>query len=216
MIDTQTTTYKELAWNDWRKQAMLTTFWQIKSVWDECKQCPLHQTVSHHVVGDGVLPCEVMIVGESPGMQEDAVGKPFVGKSGHLLLQMIEQALAEVRIHKITFFMTNLVACRSCDFPDERGGRPPDTKEIYTCSPRLHQLFDIGKPKGIIFLGRLVQSYGREILHEKIKATKLEILDLPAPAAILRRGGVHAYDFQDQIAKLALFFELVKSPRELG
>ena len=56
-----------------------------------CTACALSQGRTQVVVGDGPLPCEIMIVGEAPGEQEDEQGRPFVGRSGKLLTDLLEQ-----------------------------------------------------------------------------------------------------------------------------
>ncbi len=44
------------------------------------------------VIGDGPIPARIMIVGEAPGKEEEASGKPFVGLSGQELSRMLQEA----------------------------------------------------------------------------------------------------------------------------
>lgn len=57
-----------------------------------CRDCRLHagaKTVC--LIGDGPVPCNVMLIGEAPGASEDEIGKPFVGASGGVLNQALER-----------------------------------------------------------------------------------------------------------------------------
>jgi hypothetical protein len=55
---------------------------QIADAVRSCSACVLHSGRTHAVPGSGVINARVMIVGEAPGVREDAAGEPFVGKSG--------------------------------------------------------------------------------------------------------------------------------------
>ena len=74
------------------------------------KNCNLCQDLTKNrtqvVVGDGKLRPQILFIGEAPGAQEDIQGKPFVGRSGNIL----RNALQELNIKN--FYITNLVKCR--------------------------------------------------------------------------------------------------------
>src|SRR5437867_2142252 len=70
-----------------------------------CKACPLWETGTHTVFGEGAAKAEVMFVGEQPGDQEDKAGKPFVGPAGKLL----DKAMEEAGIERSLAYVTNVV-----------------------------------------------------------------------------------------------------------
>ena len=85
-----------------------------------------------------------------PGQNEDATGRPFVGRAGALL----DEALAACRIARQHVFICNIVKCRAC--VTENGStrnRPPSTQEIETCTPWLEKQIEIIRPLVILCLG---------------------------------------------------------------
>ncbi|HEX4950156.1 MAG TPA: uracil-DNA glycosylase, partial [Blastocatellia bacterium] len=73
-----------------------------------CTKCPLHQSRTNAVPGDGKVKAKVMLIGEAPGRDEDESGHPFVGAAGRFL----DQLLADSNIQRTDFFITNTVKCR--------------------------------------------------------------------------------------------------------
>ncbi len=59
---------------------------EIKS----CKRCKLFESRKNAVVGGGIPSAPVMLIGEAPGADEDENGVPFIGRSGRLLMQLLE------------------------------------------------------------------------------------------------------------------------------
>ena len=55
-----------------------------------CQKCGLAETRHNVVFGEGPRDAEVMFIGEGPGEQEDLTGRPFVGRAGQLLDDMLE------------------------------------------------------------------------------------------------------------------------------
>src|SRR3954469_21911062 len=55
-----------------------------------CLQCPLHQSRTLAVPGEGKATAKVMIIGEGPGRNEDQTGRPFIGSSGKFLDHILE------------------------------------------------------------------------------------------------------------------------------
>ena len=111
---------------------------------NECRLCVLHKTRIKIVKGDGPRNAHIMFVGEAPGAEEDFKGKPFLGKAGRLLTEIIE----EEGLKRKSVYVANVVRCRP---PRNRCPRPD---EIKACSRFL--LDDIKKihPKIICALGR--------------------------------------------------------------
>ena len=109
-----------------------------------CTQCELSKTRHKVVVGEGPVPCTLMIIGEGPGEQEDLQGRPFVGKAGQLLTKILNAA----DIHRETeVFITNIVKCRP------PGNRNPSEAESNACRFFLMQQLQLVKPKVLIVLG---------------------------------------------------------------
>jgi len=107
-------------------------------------------------VGDGKLRPQILFIGEAPGAQEDIQGKPFVGRSGNIL----RNALQELNIKN--FYITNLVKCRP------PGNRDPLESESKNCFPYLKLQLRQLDPKIICTLGRhstskLLSASGRDM-----------------------------------------------------
>ncbi len=108
-----------------------------------CNDCDLCKLRTNVVLGCGNKKSNLIFVGEAPGKNEDAEGKPFVGRAGKILDKMLK--LAEISRESI--YITNIVKCR----PPEN--RNPNNKEIFCCSKWLkHEIQDL-KPKYVITLG---------------------------------------------------------------
>ena len=109
-----------------------------------CRRCPLCQGRTHTVPGEGNADSpDLMFIGEGPGAEEDAHGRPFVGKAGQLLTKMIE-AMGYARED---VFIANVVKCRPPD------NRTPLPEEMDVCLPYLRQQIGLIKPKVIVGLG---------------------------------------------------------------
>jgi len=110
-----------------------------------CRRCPLHETRSHTVFGEGDPAADLLFVGEGPGADEDRLGRPFVGRAGRLLDDIIEKGMG---LRREQVFIANVVKCR----PPEN--RNPEPVEIASCTPYLHAQIDLIRPKVIVALGK--------------------------------------------------------------
>ena len=110
---------------------------------EECTLCPLHTTRTHAVPGEGPLDAKIFFIGEAPGAQEDITGRPFVGRSGELLISMIE----EIGLFRNDVFITSILKSR----PPKN--RKPLSSEIEVCRPYVEQQIDIVNPQIIVLLG---------------------------------------------------------------
>ena len=109
-----------------------------------CTRCPLHESRTHAVPGDGKYRARVMIIGEAPGKEEDETGKPFVGSAGRYL----DHVLEGTKLDRRDFFITNTVKCR----PPKN--RTPKAIETGTCeSNYLFEQIELINPKLIMLLG---------------------------------------------------------------
>lgn len=109
-----------------------------------CEKCGLSKTRTQVVFGDGNVQSKVVFIGEAPGADEDAQGKPFVGRAGRYL----NEVLKETNMPRSHIFITNIVKCR----PPEN--RTPTLEEIQKCIPYLMKEIEILNPKMIVLLGK--------------------------------------------------------------
>lgn len=116
------------------------------SIYDSgCTLCPLHKTAKTICLGServGRGPPEILVIGEAPGRQEDAQGRPFVGDSGRVIRHELQQA----GFHN--YVITNVVKCRP---PDNRDPKP---QELKACRKYLDQEIRSLGLKFVLTLGR--------------------------------------------------------------
>lgn len=93
--------------------------------------------------GKGPTPCDLMIVGEAPGYNEDIKGQPFVGRAG----QLLDSLLKETGLHRDQIYITNSVKCRP------PSNRTPTRKQVKICSVHLQEEIKQVQPKAILCLG---------------------------------------------------------------
>ncbi len=106
----------------------------------------------------GALPCDVLFIGEAPGVSEDTIGQPFVGEAGKLLDKIVANALLYCMGADLRLAFANLVGC----IPrDEGGGKagPPCHQDIQHCAPRLRDIVDLARPRLIVAVGTLARDY---------------------------------------------------------
>lgn len=108
-----------------------------------CTRCPLHETRTQVVFGNGNANADLMFVGEAPGANEDVQGLPFVGRAGKLLDEM----LAENRMSRHDVFVTNVLKSRP------PGNRDPEAEEIQACRPYLQRQVELIEPRVVCTLG---------------------------------------------------------------
>ena len=105
--------------------------------------CPLrYEGARRAVFSRGRPDAEVMVIGEAPGADEDAQGRPFVGRAGQLLDRMLAAAGLSERV-----FITNTVFWRP------PGNRQPSPLEQTVCEPFLERAIFLVRPKVLLLLG---------------------------------------------------------------
>ena len=159
-----------------------------------CRKCALAETRTNVVFGDGCRTAEVMFIGEGPGEQEDLTGKPFVGRAGKLLDDM----LAIIDLDRSNIFIGNMVKCRP------PGNRDPLNVEQDACIGYLRNQVALMKPKIIVCLGRIS---AMKLIKEDFKITKehgqwfpkadVQMMALFHPAALLRDPRRRPETFED-------------------
>ena len=153
----------------------------------KCLKCPLGKTRLNFVFGVGNPNADVVVVGEAPGSEEDKQGKPFVGRAGQLLTDILKA----INFSRDEVFICNILKCRP---PDNRNPLP---EEIFHCEPYLMKQLELIKPKLILAVGTFA---GQTLFKSKEPLGKMrgkfydfKIGDLKAklmvtyhPAALLR------------------------------
>ncbi len=109
----------------------------------ECRRCPLYATATHAVPGEGNPRADLVCVGEAPGANEDATGRPFVGAAGQLLTKI----LAAIDLPREEVFIVNVLKHRP------PGNRNPRPEEVDACSPYLVRQLEVIRPKVIVAFG---------------------------------------------------------------
>lgn len=118
----------------------------LKKVAEEarsCRRCELWKGRENAVSGEGPGHAGIVLIGQAPGKQEDATGRPFVGKAGKFLDRLLERN----GLDRKRLFITSAVKC--CP-PRNRKPRP---KELKKCRPYLERQLDIIKPRIIVLMG---------------------------------------------------------------
>jgi uracil-DNA glycosylase len=119
-------------------------FEKLRQLVAQCRACPLHESRPNFVFGEGSLQARIMFVGEAPGKEERATGRPFVGRSGKLLRSMI----AAIDIPETDYFIANIIKDRPPN------NRPPEKEEIESCVKFLKKQIEIISPQMLMFLGK--------------------------------------------------------------
>lgn len=122
---------------------------EIEETINQCTKCPLHETRANTVPGEGNIYSPVVFVGEGPGADEDATGRPFVGRAGKLF----EEILKAVSFSREDVFITNVVKCRP---PNNRNPMPD---EMMSCAPFLFSQLQVINPILIVTLGAVPLSF---------------------------------------------------------
>ena len=109
----------------------------------QCRKCDLASSRTNAVPGEGDPDARIMFVGEAPGADEDAQGRPFVGRAGQLLDKIINAC----GLKRSDVFIGNILKCRPPD------NRDPRAEEIISCLPYLQRQIEIIDPEIIVALG---------------------------------------------------------------
>jgi DNA polymerase len=115
-----------------------------------CTDCDLSLSRRNVVFGEGSPEAELLFIGEGPGEVEDETGRPFVGRAGVLL----DEVLQENGIKREDVYITNVIKCRAFTTTGGRAkNRPPRVGEVNACRKWLQSQLDIMKPRVIICVG---------------------------------------------------------------
>jgi DNA polymerase len=121
----------------------LDTLDEIAKKVNKCTRCPLYETATQGVPGEGNAKAKLVCVGEAPGAKEDETGRPFVGQAGQLLTKI----LGAIDLTREKVFICNVLKHRP------PGNRNPRPDEVEACSPYLIRQLELIKPKVIVAFG---------------------------------------------------------------
>lgn len=113
-----------------------------------CSRCGLHKSRTQTVFGEGDPDAAICFVGEGPGKDEDASGRPFVGKAG----QKLDEMIRAMGLERAQVYICNIVKCRAY-LTDIGKDRPPSDEETAACTPFLMKQLEIVRPRVIVTLG---------------------------------------------------------------
>ena len=152
-----------------------------------CTACALHRGRTQTVPGDGDPNAELMFIGEAPGENEDRQGRPFVGRAG----QLLDDLLGEIGFGRDDVFVANVVKCRP---PNNRDPLP---EEIGCCEVYLREQIEGIRPKLIVLLGRFAANYFLpdvkigQVRGQPHQTGPWLVLPVYHPAAVLRNPRLH-------------------------
>lgn len=159
-----------------------------------CRRCGLADTRTNVVFGEGNPEAEVMCIGEGPGEQEDLTGRPFVGRAG----QFLDEMLSIIDLDRSRYFIGNMVKCR----PPQN--RDPLNTEIEACIGYLRNQVALIRPKIIVCLGRIAAT---RLIREDFKITRehgqwfekagVHMMAMYHPSALLRDPRKRPEAFED-------------------
>jgi DNA polymerase len=122
----------------------LATVDAMVPVIEACRKCDLGHSRLHSVPGEGSPQAGLVVVGEAPGATEDETGRPFVGRAG----QLLNDILKAIDLKREDVFICNVLKCRP------PGNRDPEPLEVAACSPYLHRQLELIRPRVILAMGR--------------------------------------------------------------
>jgi len=159
-----------------------------------CTKCPLSQTRNRAVPGEGNPETQLVFVGQGLGENEDAWGRPFVGRAGDLL----DEFLQEAGIKRSDVWITNATRCLPPNM------RLPTAEEIRTCTPHLLEQIDIIKPAVVSPLGNIALNVftGKSEKIQNLRGKPIPmrfyfLFPMLHPAAVLRRPDLHRQARED-------------------
>ena len=167
---------------------------ELKQRVSGCHRCDLREGCTQTVFGVGCEQADWMLVGEAPGLEEDAAAEPFVGHAGRLLDNM----LLAIKLKRSETYIANVIKCRPED------DRHPHVGEISSCLPYLQRQIGLVQPKLIVALGKTAATalLGTDATIASLRGTVHDYKGIPLivtyhPAYLLRSPMEKAKAWQD-------------------
>lgn len=181
--------------NSWKRRWVYQQF-------QTCVKCDLWKIRHNVVVGRGVIPAQIVLIGEAPGQSEDLIGTAFIGRSGKVLDKMILDAEKDVGF-KVNKFFTNAVLCFPADCKGCRG-REPYKQEIETCQDNVVRIIHSVNPDAIVYCGNIAERAMKKSL-QNYKTYKIY-----HPSHVLRQG-INSPKYYHNVRVLIDVIEYIKS-----
>ena len=193
----------------------INSYQELQIYMETFSACDLSKTANNTVLGDGNINSKILVVGEAPGKEEDLAGKPFVGRSGMLLMAALKDIGLKRDGDNSNMFITNTVFWRP------PGNRTPSEEELEICFPILTKIIELVSPKIILTVGEIpsktlinngksISELRREDFKRTFNFTKKEITvkikALYHPAYLLRMP----------TQKLSLWKDLISIKKDLN
>ncbi len=151
------------------------------------------------VPGEGSATALVVIIGEGPGRREAETGRPFVGRAGRLLDELLRHA----GFSRDEVYITNVIKDRAATSTVPARDRPPSRSEVAACLPWLHAQLDLIDPLIVVTLGRhslealLPGARIGDVHGRPQRQSALVILPLYHPSYALHNPSVRPMLFRD-------------------
>ena len=181
---------------------------QIEQMIQNCRRCGLCEQRHSIVLGEGNRQADIMLIGEGPGADEDAQGRPFVGKAG----QLLDKMFSAIDMRREDLYITNVVKCRP------PGNRTPLDEEAQACLPILRMQYRLIRPKIVVCLGATATRhvYDPEARITRVRGQWMEkngafFLPTYHPAALLRDESKKKDVWQDLQSIAQKYTELTAS-----
>ncbi len=153
------------------------------------------ESATQLVPGDGDPRARLMLVGEAPGASEDREGRPFVGRAG----QLLDEVLGHAGLRRADVYVTNVVKARP------PANRDPKPAEVVHHRPWLLAELELVRPDLIVPLGRhALAHFAAGFKITQVAGTLLEsdgcrVFPLLHPAAALRSPAMRERLFADAL-----------------
>lgn len=177
----------------------------LKQVVLTCNSCILSATRHNVVFGEGNPHAKLMVIGEAPGADEDEQGKPFVGRAGKLLTDILKA----INLAREEVFIANICKCRP------PGNRRPETDEVMSCEQFLYKQIELIQPKLILALGLTAAEclFKQKLKMGDVRGTIINFRGIKTmityhPAALLRNPNWKRPVWEDVQRLRALYDEM--------
>jgi len=142
-----------------------------------CRGCDLYLKATQTVFGEGPKRAHVVLVGETPGDQEDLQGRPFVGPAGRLL----DEAIVEAGLSRDDVYVTNAVKHFRWEPRGKRRlHKKPSSRQIQACKPWLEAEIQVIMPQVVVCLGATA---AQALLGAQFRISRQRGEFLPSPWA---------------------------------
>ena len=163
---------------------------ELRAALEAFDGCPLKYTATNLVFADGNPRAPLMILGEAPGAEEDASGKPFVGRAG----QLLDKMLAAIGLDRTGVYIANVLPWRP------PGNRDPSVLEVAACLPFTRRQVELVAPRWLITVGKAathtmtgttdpISRLRGRWLDADVGAHRVRLMPMLHPAYLLRTPG---------------------------